>query len=271
MPDNGQNRPVFTQNDISDAVCIHTNQIEDACIDKDCVEDLRVYLTQDSQGLLDQATSAKARSAELVYVYIDVTAMAYHREQYALDLTFYYKVMGDALINGLRPCTIYGLASFSKRVVLNGGPSGAKIFSNRSICLGENCGMPEAIVEAVDPLVLSSAVMETAGDPRSDPLPAELPETVSSHFDGSLVTSGECRRLYVTLGQFSTVRLERSAQLTIPIFEYTVPDKECCDSQDCVETPCDTFSRIDFPVQTFFPNGSSEPGTDAAQKYGTLN
>ena len=28
-------------------VCIHTDQILDSCMDKDCVEDLRVYLTRD--------------------------------------------------------------------------------------------------------------------------------------------------------------------------------------------------------------------------------
>ena len=42
-------------------VCIHTDQILDSCMDKDCVEDLRVYLTRESQAALDRATGAKTR------------------------------------------------------------------------------------------------------------------------------------------------------------------------------------------------------------------
>lgn len=37
-------------------VCIHTDQILDSCMDKDCVEDLRVYLTRESQAALDRST-----------------------------------------------------------------------------------------------------------------------------------------------------------------------------------------------------------------------
>ena len=37
-------------------VCIHTAQIIDCCLDKDCIEDLRVYLTESSQSALDTAT-----------------------------------------------------------------------------------------------------------------------------------------------------------------------------------------------------------------------
>mgnify|MGYP003320060799 CR=1 FL=1 len=39
----------------SDAVYIDTNRILDSCRDKDCIEDLRVYLTQGSQKLLESA------------------------------------------------------------------------------------------------------------------------------------------------------------------------------------------------------------------------
>ena len=35
------------------------------------------------------------------------------------------------------------------------------------------------------------------------------------------------RRVYVTLGQFSIVRLERDSQLLIPVYDYCMPEKEC--------------------------------------------
>lgn len=255
MPDSCQDRPCYTAGDIRDAVCIHTNQVEDACIDKDCLEDLRVYLPQDSQATLDTATGVRARGADLLYVYIDVQPVSYHRGHYAVDLTFYYQIVCDATVNGGRPTTLYGLATFSKRIVLCGGTSCAKVFSSRvETPAGTNgCTVPEAVVEVVDPMLLAAKVREVCTDCPSDAGLTDIPEQVSALFDGELVMTGEVKRLYVTLGQFSTVRLERDTQFTIPVFDYAVPSKECCDEPGCEETPCETFSRIDFPIDAFFP------------------
>jgi hypothetical protein len=59
-----------------ETMSIHTRKITDSCRDKDCIEDLRVYLTKGSQCLLDSAASARVRSAELLYTYIDVETHA---------------------------------------------------------------------------------------------------------------------------------------------------------------------------------------------------
>ena len=58
------------------AMSIHTKKITDSCRDKDCIEDLRVYLTTASQNLLDCAAGAKVRCADLLYAYIDVETRA---------------------------------------------------------------------------------------------------------------------------------------------------------------------------------------------------
>ena len=39
--------------DLQQALPIHTRKITDSCRDKDCIEDLRVYLSKGSQALLD--------------------------------------------------------------------------------------------------------------------------------------------------------------------------------------------------------------------------
>ena len=62
--------------DLRQAMSIHTRKVTDSCRDKDCIEDLRVYLTQCSQTTLESATSVRARSAELIYTYIDVETHA---------------------------------------------------------------------------------------------------------------------------------------------------------------------------------------------------
>ena len=81
----------------------------------------------------------------------------------------------------------------------------------------------------------------------------QLPDGILQCFDDELVLCGETRRLFVTLGQFSIIRLERDAQLIVPVLDYSIPTKECCDSPGCAEDPCEMFSRIPFPAAQFAP------------------
>ena len=116
--------------DLRQALSIHTRKITDSCRDKDCIEDLRVYLTKCSQALLDTSAGAKVRSADLLYACIDVEPVAFDRNHYCIDVTFYYRILADATIGCSRPATLYGLAVFSKRAVLCGEDSRAHIFSS---------------------------------------------------------------------------------------------------------------------------------------------
>ena len=84
--------------DLREAVNIHTRKVTDSCRDKDCIEDLRVYLTRESQALLDASAGAKARCAELVYAYIDVEPVAFNRNHYCIDITFYYRILARHLV-----------------------------------------------------------------------------------------------------------------------------------------------------------------------------
>ena len=61
--------------DLQQAMSIHTRKITDSCRDKDCIEDLRVYLTESSQEVLDCAAGARVRNAELLYTYMDVETL----------------------------------------------------------------------------------------------------------------------------------------------------------------------------------------------------
>ncbi|MBP3684906.1 MAG: hypothetical protein J6J12_08090 [Oscillospiraceae bacterium] len=115
-------------NDLNRAMSIHTRKITDACRDKDCIEDLRVYLTTSSQATLDASASTRVRSAELITTYIDVEPVAFNRSHYCIDLTFYYRILADAVVGSNRPVILYGLASFTKRAVLCGEDSRAHIY-----------------------------------------------------------------------------------------------------------------------------------------------
>ena len=258
--------------DIHQCMSIHTRKITDSCRDKDCIEDLRVYLTTGSQQILDSASNARVRSAELLYTYIDVEPVAFDGHHYCIDVTFYYRVLADAVVGSCRPATLYGLAVFSKRAVLCGEDSRAHIYrSDTRIGAPDGitrsaANLPTAVVEVLDPMVLSSKVKEicecTCGD-----VMVQIPEGIRSQFDEELVLSGDRRRMFVTLGQFSIIRLERDAQLVVPVLDYSIPTKECCDTPGCAEDPCEMFSRIPFPASEFSPRGCD--GDDAGNCYQT--
>ncbi len=130
MSDNCQQTVRCNPDDLRQALSIHTRKITDSCRDKDCIEDLRVYLTKSSQALLDTAAGAKVRCADLLYTYIDVEPVAFDRNHYCIDVTFYYRILADATIGCMRPAALYGLAVFSKRAVLCGEDSHAHIFTS---------------------------------------------------------------------------------------------------------------------------------------------
>ena len=247
--------------DLQEALSIHTQKITDSCRDKDCIEDLRVYLTTGSQIQLDSAAGAKVRCADLLYAYIDVEPVAFDRNHYCIDVTFYYRVLADATVGTCRPAALYGLAVFSKRAVLCGEDGNTHIFSSDTR-IHESDGLsrysanrPTAVVEVLDPMVLSSCVKEVCDCGCQEATSVQIPAYIREMFDDDLVLSGDKRRLFVTLGQFSLIRLERAAQLVVPVLDYSIPTKDCSDSVGCSEDPCEMFSRIPFPTARFAPKG----------------
>ena len=142
--------------DLQQAMSIHTRKITDSCRDKDCIEDLRVYLTTGSQAVLDSCANAKVRCAELLYTGIDVEPVAFDGHHYCIDVTFYYRILADAVMGNNRPTTLYGLAVFSKRAVLCGEDSRAHIFRSDTHIGGpdgptiRSANRPTAVVEVTD-------------------------------------------------------------------------------------------------------------------------
>ena len=247
-------------NGLGQTLSIHTRKITDSCRDKDCIEDLRVYLTSGSQQLLDNAANVRIRKAELLNSYIDVEPVAFDRNHYCIDVTFYYRILADAVVGSCRPATLYGCATFTKRAVLCGEDSRAHIFrSDTRIGEADGCttscaNRPIAVVEVLDPMVLASKVKDACGGNDGDSITVQIPDSIRAMFDEELMCPGDHRRLFVTLGQFSIIRLERDAQIVIPVVDYAIPTRECCDSMGCADQdPCEMFSRIPFPSQQFSP------------------
>ncbi len=260
MNERNQGRPFQDHCDPQGTMSINTRKITDACRDKDCIEDLRVYLTSKSQCILNSATGVRVRCADLIYALVDVEPVAFDRNHYCVEVTFFYRILADATVGSNRPAPLTGLAVFTKRVVLCGEDSRAHIFTSEARMHGPDGPMrygsnhPISVVEVLDPMVLSAKLTENCDCSCGEIVP-QIPAEVLALFDEQLVTTAEQRRLVVTLGQFSIIRLERNAQFVIPVLDGCIPTKECADTPSCAEDPCEMFSRIPFPTQQFCPTG----------------
>ena len=265
MPDRVEPGPVEGSRGIREAVCIHTRKIFDSCRDKDCLEDLRFYPCLQYADVLSRALSVKGGSARLLHIYIDVEPVSFNRGFFTVDLRFFYAVTLQAYLTSPIPVPVEGLCVFDKRVILFGSEGNAKIFSSAYREEGPDpqllrrSNLPIAVAEAVDPIVLDARIADCCeshcrcGDSCCQAELAEIPTFINNCFEGGLSTGGDSRRVYVTLGQFSIVRLERDSQLLIPVYDYCMPEKECSCGSGGTEDPCGIFRNISFPVGEFFP------------------
>ena len=233
----------------ADSVNVHTNKIYDACRDKDCIEDLRVYPTVSSQAVLNTAFSVRPESASLIYADVSVDEISFNRGYYTVDVTYFYKITGETFPGGV---PITGLAVFDKRVILYGSEGSVKTFTSNGDACGKACAAgknPTAVVEAVDPIALNLRIGDVCGCGDSTEL-RSIPQAILDCIGENLNLTNNGKQLFVTLGQFSIIRLERDAQLRIQA-ESFLPTRECVGSSD--DDPCTLFSRVRFPMDEFFP------------------
>lgn len=240
-----------------EAVCISANGVYDSCKDKDCLEDLPVCLTRCGQAIVDKAINVRCRKAEIIWVYIDVENVPFNRGFYSVDIKYFFKITLDAFIGVGKPHAVEGLATFDKKVILFGSEGTARIFSSKyrpnslDPQMPEKTNMPKAVVEVVDPICLDAKVVDPCERCCCDCDVSSLPDYVCRCFEDEIYGGGNCRRVYITLGLFSIVRLERPLQLLVPAYDFCMPEKECVGLPD--QDPCSLFSKLRFPQDEFFP------------------
>ena len=238
--------------DLHQAFAIHTKKITDSCRDKDCVDDLRVYPTLSSQSYIENALNVRPKAAELLYVAVRVEPVSFNRGYYTVDCSYFYRITGETFPAGQ---TVTGLAVFDKRVMLFGSEGRVKSFSSQGLppVLQAN-ELPLAVVDSVDPIALNMKLCDAECLLNTELEQRSIPAFIAAAFNETLVLSDTARRWFVTLGQFSIIRLQRDTQLLIPAYDYCMPDKECPGSSE--DDPCAMFGSIRFPVEEFFPPDS---------------
>ena len=89
---------------------------------------------------------------------------------YSVDSRFFYRFACEVSCAVGRPRIIDGLAVFDKRVILFGSEGNAKVFSSSGVGADAqslpSVTTPTAVVESVDPLILSMKLVDSARCPR---------------------------------------------------------------------------------------------------------
>ncbi len=242
-----------------EAVILDVNRVLDSCRDKDCFEDVKVFLSESGQEIIEKTGSLRVKNTEVLWTGLSVEPVRFNRGFYSVDVRFYVKIIFEGCVCVGKSAEFEGLAVCDKKVILYGGEGNVSIFRSDEqngfcshIPFSESKGsnLPFAVCEVADPIALNLRVVR-AGDKCGiccvycD----EVPEAVCSCFDGRLT---ECeasqKELLVSLGFFSVIRLERPGQYMVNAQENCVPEKECaCEELD----PCSVFKNMDFPIGEF--------------------
>lgn len=244
-------------------VCIDTYRVFDCCRDRDCFENARVYLTAFGEETLANATNVRTRSATLLWAYVGVDEVPFNCGFYQITVRYYILIECEACLGIGKSQNFSGIAVAQKDVVLYGGDGRAISFSsspeNNYCSIGnlDTAGNndPIAYVETVEPVILGSKVECTCncGCTCNTGDSIEFPAGITDRLDGELVQSVEGTHLYVSLGIFSVIRMQRPAQLLVQASDYSVPDKECMPATND-DDPCALFRTIAFPIGQFRGN-----------------
>ena len=242
----------------SEPVCIDARRVYDSCGDKDCMADMPVFFTEEGQSLIDTAINVRLRDADVMNVMLDIEPVPFHRGFYSIDMTYFFEVTLDAFQTPCTaPSTVNGLCIADKKVILYGSEGNVRIFSS-DLSTDEfdfqntpARSLPTANVQVAQPITLAAAI--TAKNSCTC-LPCKVPASITAKLGGEITDTGE-KTATVTLGVFSIVQLLRNVQMLIPAYDFCVPEKRCIGSTD---SPCEMFSRLDFPTDEFFPPNVTE-------------
>lgn len=258
MPEN--RFPTMTTGNPRETVCIDTNRVCDSCRDRDCFENVRVYLSEFGHEILERTGAIRPKSAEILWTHVTLDEVPFNRGFYAVNTRFYIRILCEACTGSTRSQDVEGLCILDKKVILYGGEGNANIFrsgSDNSFCAGlpdeDDLGVrnaPTAIVEVVDPIVLGAKIVDVMPPCPCCCQDGNLPRAVTAGLQATpRFDDNGLRFLTVSLGMFSVVRVVRPGQYLVQASEYIVPEKECVPMEE--DDPCSVFRNMPFPSGEF--------------------
>ena len=240
---------------VNNAISADVRRVYDSCADRDCLENLEVVFSAEDAPLIETACSVKATDCEILTCYVDVDEVSYNRNCYSVECNYYFSCSFELYQpDSNTPDLIKGVCAFTKRSMLYGASGDVYTFTSaEDTPLPISVAEPVAKVQAMEPMVLGSDIVNNL-----TPACVQIPEAVNTALGGDLAQNTGDRKIVITLGLFSIVQLGRDVQVTLPSYEFAIPEKECNIDN---ASPCDIFRSFDFPLDQFFP--SSGPSCNA--------
>lgn len=242
-----------------ESVCVDVNRILDSCRDKDCFEDVKVFLNPFGREVVDNAGSIRAKASKILAANINIEPVQFNRGFYQIYIRYFVKIIFEACIGVGRSREFEGLAVCEKNVILFGSEGNVSIFKSEMTQSGTiSCGcnttmstnLPTVAVEVIDPIILNTKIAQQC-DCCCCCSSEEIPDGLCEMFGGNFDNGESGKNLYVSLGFFSVIRIERPGQYIVSATEFSVPDKECVMTQP--DDPCKAFAKMAFPTNEFYP------------------
>lgn len=212
------------------AATIMASRALDSRRDRDCMEDLQVYFSAEDQAIVDAAVRVQPVSVAVSDVVISVEPTRLSAGCYTADYTYYFAVTLTVYNADDVATPVAGQAYSTKRCVLYGGQGGVQTFSSGGAFSGS---APVATVQVSAPVFLRACLC-----PRDDEACCE---------------EAPAQRVFVTLGVFSVISLERPVQIAVPVYRCNVPTAQCATGRAPEEDPCAAFRAMEFPISDFCP------------------
>ncbi len=261
-----------------DTVCIDTYRVLDSCRDKDCFEDVRVFLTSRGQEVIDRSSAVRVKSSKVTGASIDTDEVPFNRGFYQLTIRLFVTHELEGCLGAGNVCEFAGVSVLEKRVVLFGSEGNVSVFKSdgegRDFCTcGNGCGcsastnLPIAVIETVDPIVLKTKVVEPGCPCKCTCCcsACDVPESICEKFGERFTDGDDANKLLISLGLFSVVRIERPAQYLITATEHCVPSKECTAPAD--DDPCAMFESMCFPTSGSTCSRTLRKGRRLRERY----
>ncbi len=243
----------------SGTVCIDTYRVLDSCRDRDCYEDVLIFVTAEGQQVINTSCNIRVQGTELLWANVVLNEIAFNDGFYQIDIKYYVKLRLEGCSGTARGIPFEGLAVLQKTVILYGGQGNTSVFRSgpdNSFCSVPDCTanptftQPVAVVEAVEPIALSSKIVDCNCEcGYSCCTCSELPAELNCYFTSPLLPVSDTYNLFISLGVFSVIRIVRPAQILVNGTDYSVPDKECVAAEQ--DDPCRLFHSLAFPVNQF--------------------
>lgn len=243
--------------------CISVNKIFDSAKDKDCLEDIKVHFCECFQEIIDRSTAIRCKDVEVINTHISLEPIPFNKGFFQVIIRFFFCVTLECCLCMGKSEFVKGLAVFDKKIILFGSEKNVSVFTSdpkhNSFCppvkdlkCKTEPTLPTVTVEVADPVCLDVKVKERCHPFGNCCISVDaIPDDIREYFEGNFTDDIGSKKVFVTIGMFTIIRMERVVQLILPACNYCVPDKEST-PHGCTD-PCSVFGKIPFPVGEFFP------------------